>query len=159
MPRSPGTRRDLLSAAALGLLAGVYLLANRGYPLDTLATPGPGIFPLAVGLLLLGLALAQAATALRSGLDAASMPSGASWAGAAAWGRVLAMVVVLVAYAIAAGLIGFLPASLAAIFASSRLLGTRGWLRPLALAVSVTVAAHLIFVAWLGVPFPTGPFR
>ncbi len=67
MSRSPETRRDLLSAAGLAVLAGAYLLANRGYPLDTLATPGPGIFPLAVGLLMLGLAVAQAVAALRAG--------------------------------------------------------------------------------------------
>jgi hypothetical protein len=42
---------------------------------------------------------------------------------------------------------------------SSRLLGARDWLRPVVLALGVTVVAHVIFVAWLGVPFPTGLLR
>ena len=41
------------------MLALGYLLAGRRYPLDTLATPGPGIFPLAAGLALLALAVWQ----------------------------------------------------------------------------------------------------
>ena len=64
-------RRDALSAAGLAVLAVVYLVANRQYALDTLATPGPGVFPLAVGLLMLGLAACQAAVAMRSGAGAA----------------------------------------------------------------------------------------
>ena len=54
---SERSRRDQWSAAGLAVLALGYLLAGRQYPLDTLATPGPGIFPLAVGLALLALAI------------------------------------------------------------------------------------------------------
>ncbi len=159
MPRSPETRRDLLSAAALAVLAGAYLLANRGYPLDTLATPGPGIFPLAVGLLMLGLAAAQAVAAVRSHPDSAASTHAAPEAGGPARGRVLGMVALLIAYAGVAGAIGFLTASFGVVVVSSRLLGARDWTRPVALALGVTVAAHLIFVAWLAVPFPTGSLR
>ncbi len=56
---SERSRRDQWSAAGLAVLALGYLLAGRQYPLDTLATPGPGIFPLAVGLALLALAIWQ----------------------------------------------------------------------------------------------------
>ena len=64
--RSPEARRDLLSAGGLAVLAVAYLVANRAYPLDTLATPGPGVFPLAAGVLLLGLAAGQAVAAVRA---------------------------------------------------------------------------------------------
>ena len=49
--------RDRWSAAGLALLAIGYLLAARRYPLDTLATPGPGVVPLGSGLALLALAV------------------------------------------------------------------------------------------------------
>jgi len=55
----PAARRDHWSALGLAVLALGYLLAGRRYPLDTLATPGPGIFPLAAGLALLALAVWQ----------------------------------------------------------------------------------------------------
>jgi putative tricarboxylic transport membrane protein len=155
MLRRPETRRDLLSAAGLAALAAGYLVANRGYPLDTLATPGPGIFPLAVGMLMLALAAGQAVASVRSRPGAVTAPDVA----VGARGRVIALVALLVAYPLAAGVLGFFTASFGVIFVSSRLLGARDWLRPLALALGVTVAAHVIFVTWLGVPFPTGLLR
>jgi hypothetical protein len=157
MSRRPEARRDVLSAAGLAVLAGAYLLANRRYSLDTLATPGPGVFPLAVGVLILGLAAAQAAAAWRSRSEPTQ--SADVEAKTDRPGRAIAMASVLVAYAAAAGVVGFLTASFAAVLVSSRLLGARDWVRPIALAVGVAVAAHLIFVAWLGVPFPRGLLR
>ena len=155
MLRRPETRRDLLSAAGLAALAAGYLVANRSYALDTLATPGPGIFPLAVGVLMLALAAAQAVASGGSRPGAMTVPG----ATVGERGRVTAMVALLVGYPLAAGVLGFFSASFAVIFVSSRVLGARDWLRPLALALGVTVAAHLIFVTWLGVPFPTGLLR
>jgi hypothetical protein len=142
-------RRDLLSAGALAALAVAYLVANRAYPLDTLATPGPGIFPLAAGLLLLGLAAGQAVAAGRA-------PHPDPSAGGVAISRVVGLMAALVGYALAAGTLGFLTASFALVLAASRLLGAPGWLRPAALALGVTLGAYLIFVAWLGVPLPRG---
>jgi putative tricarboxylic transport membrane protein len=147
------------SAVALGALAGGYLIVNRAYPLDTLATPGPGVFPLGVGLLLIGLATAQAIAVARSRASKEPFNGPTLEAADVMRGRMLALAAVLVAYAAAAGVIGFLSASFGVVVASSRLLGARDWLRPLGLALAVTGAAHLIFVVWLGVPFPTGRLR
>ena len=152
MPRSPEARRDLLSAGSLAVLAIAYLAANRAYSLDSLATPGPGVFPLAAGTLLLGAAVGQAVAAARARPATASSP-----AEGPAGRRVLALMAVLVAYPIAAAAIGFLTASFAVVLASSRLLGTRDWLRAAALALGVTAGAHVLFVVWLGVPLPSGP--
>lgn len=152
MPRSPEARRDLLSAGGLAVLAIAYLAANRAYPLDTLATPGPGVFPLAAGTLLLGAAVGQAVVAARARPATASSPVEGP-----AGRRVLALMAVLVAYPFAAAAIGFLTASFAVVLASSRLLGTRDWLRAAVLALGVTAAAHVLFVVWLGVPLPSGP--
>ena len=49
--------RDRWSAVGLALLALAYLLAARRYPLDTLATPGPGIVPVIAGVALLAVAI------------------------------------------------------------------------------------------------------
>jgi hypothetical protein len=154
MPHGPGARRDVQSAAGLGLVALAYLVASRRYPLDTLAAPGPGVFPLAAGALALVLAVGQVARALVRGEDA----PGARAPGAGGR-RLAAMVVLLVAYAAAVGTAGFLASSVVLVFVSSRLLGQPGWLRPAALALGVTAAAWAIFVAWLGVPLPAGVLR
>jgi hypothetical protein len=153
--------RDLASAAGLAALAIAYLVAGRAYPLDTLAAPGPGVFPLAVGVLLLGLAIGQGGAALRRGRDPGSpapgVPRPEPTDERSGSGRVLALTGVLVAYAAATGLIGFLTASFALVLASSRLLGAHDWLRPALLAGGVTAAAYVIFVLWLAVPLPRGP--
>jgi hypothetical protein len=155
MRRSREARRDLLSAGGLAVFAVAYLVANRTYPLDTLATPGPGVFPLAAGLLLLGVATGQAAVAQRARPEPAAPPAPPDEAGSARR-RVWALGAVLGGYVMAAGAVGFLEASFALVFAASRLLGAPGWLRPAALALAATVAAYVLFVAWLGVPLPRG---
>jgi putative tricarboxylic transport membrane protein len=142
------TRRDRWSAVGLALVATAYLVFGRAYSLDTLAALGPGAFPLAVGLVLLALAVWQFAAAGRriapSGPPTAPPRSRAS----------LVMAGVLVVYAAVLPRIGFLVASSALVFVSARLMGLDGWWRPVVLAVGVSVAARVLFVTWLGVPLP-----
>jgi hypothetical protein len=141
-------RRDRWSAAGLGLLAVAYLLVGREYPLDTLAAPGPGVFPLAAAIALAVLAAWQLVAAGRH-------PSAPAAAAAASAQRApLVMAVALVAYAAALPRLGFLPTSFALVVVAARLMGLPGWWRPGALALGVTAGSRLIFVHWLGVPLP-----
>jgi putative tricarboxylic transport membrane protein len=157
MPPRPEVRRELWSAVGLAVLAVAYLAANRAYPLDSLATPGPGVFPLAVGALMLGAAAAQAAAAVRIRPPAAAAAAPPDRAEGRAGRQVLALTAVLVGYPLAASWAGFLTASFLMVLITSRLLGAPGWWRPTALALGVTAAAYAIFVVWLGVPLPSGP--
>jgi len=142
----PAARRDHWSALGLGLLALGYLLAGRRYPLDTLATPGPGIFPLAAGLALLALAVWQFVSAGRSAPDPAD--------GGGVPRAPVIMSAVLVLYAAALPVLGFLLTSFALVIVAARLMGLDGWWRPAALALGVTAASRLLFGSWLGVPLP-----
>jgi Tripartite tricarboxylate transporter TctB family len=150
------TRRDRWSAVGLAAIALSYLLAGRGYALDTFATPGPGVFPLAGGLALLAVAVWQFATAGSTAGSTTADPRPAAGTadrpGAARPRTPLIMAVVLVAYAAALPVVGFLPASFVLVVVAARLLGLPGWWRPAALALGVTVASRVIFVSWLGVP-------
>jgi hypothetical protein len=167
--------RDRWSAAALAVLALAYLAANRGYPLDTLAAPGPGVFPLATGLVLLVLAAGQFAMAGRRSsrgsageAGAASGPPGPGPAPAPLPARpveppdrraVIALMAALVVHAATVQTVGFFTASFALVVVASRLMGVRGWWGPAALATGVCLASHVIFVAWLAVPLPAGLLR
>ena len=144
-PRS-AARRDQWSALGLAVLALGYLLGGRRYPLDTLATPGPGIFPLAAGVALLALAIWQLLAARRSApdpVDGGAMPRAP-----------LIMSAALALYAATMPVLGFTLPSLALVFVAARLMGLAGWWRPAALALGVTVASRVLFVTWLGVPLP-----
>ena len=140
--------RDRWSAVGLALLALGYLFAARRYPLDTLATPGPGIFPLMAGVGLLAAALWQLAG--NAATPVASEPPTAPPGRAAP----AITAIVLVLYAIAFPRVGFLASSFALVVVASRLMGLAGWWRPAALALGITAASHLVFARWLGVPLP-----
>jgi hypothetical protein len=140
-------RRDRWSAVALAALAVAYLLIGRDYPLDTLAAPGPGVFPLATGVALLALSLYQLAAAGRR--PAAVEPAEAPRSRPA-----LAMAAALIVYAAALPRLGFLVTSFALVLVAARLMGLAGWWRPSLLALGVTLACRVIFVTWLRVPLP-----
>jgi len=153
--------RDRWSAAGLALLAIVYLVIARRYPLDTLATPGPGVMPLIAGVALFATAISIFIVAItaRPARDA----GGLSETGAAptrpiessrALSSPLVLAAALVLYAALLPRLGFIASSFALVVLGSRLMGARGWWRPVALALGVTVAAHLLFARWLGVPLP-----
>ena len=146
MSPRPAARRDHWSALGLAILALGYLLAGRRYPLDSLATPGPGIFPLAAGLALLALAIWQLVAAGRS----APAPAG----GGAVPRAPLIMSAALVLYAAALPVLGFLLTSFALVIVAARLMGLDDWWRTAALALGVTAASRLLFGTWLGVPLP-----
>ena len=146
MSPRPAARRDHWSALGLAVLALGYLLAGRRYPLDTLATPGPGMFPLAAGLALLALAVWQLVAAGRSAPDLAG--------GGAVPRAPLIMSAVLVLYAAALPVLGFLLTSFALVIVAARLMGLDVWWRAAALALGVTAASRLLFGTWLGVPLP-----
>lgn len=146
MSPRPAARRDHWSALGLAVLALGYLLAGRRYPLDTLATPGPGIFPLAAGGALLALAVWQFVSAGRAAPDPAD--------GGAMPRAPLIMSAVLVLYAAALPVLGFQLTSFALVIVAARLMGLDGWWRPAALALGVTAASRLLFGTWLGVPLP-----
>ena len=138
--------RDRWSAVGLALLAIGYLLAARRYPLDTLTTPGPGIFPLMAGMGLLAVALWQ--------LAAKADASGGPPAGPRGLAASAVTGLVLILYAIAFPRVGFLVSSFALVVVVSRLMGLAGWWQPAALALGVTAASHAVFARWLGVPLP-----
>jgi putative tricarboxylic transport membrane protein len=150
--------RDRWSALGLAVIALGYLLAGRRYALDTLASPGPGVFPLASGLALLALAAWQFAAAGRIArpptADALAAAGTALPPGTTRRRTALIMAAVLVLYAATLPVVGFLLASFVLVVVASRLMGLSGWWRPAALALGVVVVSRVVFVTWLRVPLP-----
>jgi hypothetical protein len=150
--------RDRWSALGLAVIALGYLLAGRRYALDALASPGPGVFPLAGGLVLLAVAAWQFATAGRSAgaptAEARATAHAADPAEVAPRRRPLIMAAVLVLYAATLPVVGFLLASFVLVVVAARLMGLPGWWRPAALALGVVAVSRVVFVTWLGVPLP-----
>jgi ABC-type nickel/cobalt efflux system permease component RcnA len=68
------------------------------------------------------------------------------------------MFAVLVAYVAALPYLGFLPATALFVLVLLRSLGTYSWGRTLVLAAVMAVVSHVVFIHWLGMPLPAGPF-
>jgi hypothetical protein len=144
-----------VTAAALAALALAYLYASRQYPLDTLAAPGPGVFPLVTGLALLVLAACQAiADVVRRRRGGEERVTG--YRSPYQRRAPVFMAVLLAAYAACVPVLGFLASSGALVVLAARLMGLSSWRQSVALAAGVTVAVYVVFVLWLGVPLPRG---
>jgi hypothetical protein len=138
--------RDRRLALGLAALALLYLAAGRRYPLDTLAAPGPGVFPVAAGAALLLVA---------AWLFVVAPSAGAARLDEGPWSRpALVIAAALVSYAALLPLAGFAVTSFALVVVAAWCMGLPGWWRPLALGAGVAAAARVLFVWWLGVPLP-----
>jgi hypothetical protein len=156
-------RRDLRASLALVAVGVAYLAYAARYPMDTLATPGPGIFPRAVGALVAALAAWQAVraalaqTARRSG---EAHPPGSETADGAPpdadeWKPML-MVAIIVVYLLVVSGLGFLVSTGILVVACSKLMATPGWRSPVLLALGAALSCYVIFEVWLKVPLPRG---
>lgn len=143
-------------AAILLLLFGVFVSReSRELAYWTANAPGPGFLPFWLGVLL---ALSAAAILARASAAAGARPHPGRAPEAVAWGRVAALLGLTTAACAAGLVIGFVPA--VGVFIGV----TLTYLRPGAARANWTIASiapaivWLVFVRWLAVPLPAGPF-
>jgi hypothetical protein len=137
---------------ALAVLAatGVYLATAWPLPQGTAARPGPGLFPVAVGLFGMLVALTWVASALRRAPAAAgpSIP-------ADGFGRVSATALALVGFCLVLPWLGYAIVAFLFVGALLRRLGA-GWTGTLLLALGSAAVSYYLFAVLLGVPLPRG---
>ena len=156
-------RRGWLAAsvAFLALFAGTAYMASKLALLDALG-PGPGFFPLVLGLLGAALALLLIAQVAR-------MPSGATpaaGAGApedfipdgAASGRIIGLIVLLAAAFVALDPLGYRLTALLFITLTLLVLGVRNVPAIVVVALAGSFGVFHSFYYWLKVPLPIGGF-
>ncbi|MFP5071649.1 tripartite tricarboxylate transporter TctB family protein [Pseudonocardia nantongensis] len=142
-PAGPVT--NLVVAAVVVALGVAAAVGATALGLGTPAEPGPGTWPLIVGVLLLALGATLAGTARRSA-DAERFTRSSV--------DVLLGVVTMVVFVGVIGYIGFeIPAALLA-FVWLRVLGREGWRLSAITSVAVVVAFYLVFVVGLSVDIP-----
>ena len=144
---------------AVGL---VYGSMAMNMPRGSLAYPGPGLFPMVVGVFLIATALAcllqEILPRMRSKDPAvSSLPSEAP---AAAEERNAAKTVqltaLMVGYIFVLKPLGFPLAICAFLVLAIRIFGYRKWLPTLAMAALISVISYVSFVIWLKVALPLG---
>ncbi|WP_175479007.1 tripartite tricarboxylate transporter TctB family protein [Rubrimonas cliftonensis] len=137
-------RKDLLAGLAALALGAAVVWISLDYRLGTPARMGPGMFPLALGVVLSLSGLGAALFALRSVEPAPAL-------------RVRAMLAVtgaLVLFALTVERLGFIPASVILIFVSGLAETPVQWRALALLSVILAPAAYALFVVFLGIPAP-----
>jgi putative tricarboxylic transport membrane protein len=158
------TRKELTSSLVLILFGVGYLLCNTKYPLDQWANPGPGVFPLMVGAVLVVLAFYQLIQSIRKPKPAEATTSDErgihSLIGSLREGKTetkpLIMIAVFILYLMMVRWVGFFVSDFLFVVITSRLMGARDWGRPIALSAGVNIFCYFLFEVWLKLSFPRG---
>jgi putative tricarboxylic transport membrane protein len=141
---------ERLLALAVLAASGVYVANALPLPRGTAARPGPGFFPLAVGVFGAAVALTWVVNTLR---QAPASASGAALADGR--GRVITTAALLVGFCLLLPWTGYPLAAFLFAGLLLRGLGAR-WRAALGIAVAGAVASSYIFGVLLGVPLPRG---
>lgn len=158
------TRKELTSSLILFLFGVGYLLCNTKYPLDQWANPGPGVFPLMVGAVLAILASYQLIQSFRKSKPTEETTSDErgihslieSLREGKTETKPLFMIVVFILYLMMVKWVGFFVSNSLFVIITSRLMGARGWGRPIALSAGVNIFCYFLFEVWLKLFFPRG---
>lgn len=146
-------RYDFISGLfLLGVSGGACIVAYRlGF--DDIRNPGPGLIPFGVAVLL---GLMSAGLLIRSFLEGESRMKDVFKG--IAWERVIVTLVGLIGYGIFFNSLGFSTSNFLLMMLLLGAVSRMKWRWALLTSFMTVLCAYLIFVAWLGVPFPAGSF-
>ncbi len=159
-------RKEIVGGIAVILFGVVFLVYNKQYPMDTMANPGPGIFPLIIGAVLVGLGAWQLFLDLvrparsdceEKGRGKVSIRSlRGCFQKENAERSVLLMIGTFIVYLLSMKWAGFFCSNFIFVILASRIMGARNWGCPIALSAGINVFGYLLFEVWLKLSFPRG---
>ncbi len=141
------------AATILILFAVLYLATAAHLPLGARHQPGPGIYPILVGLLMLGSSIGLALQAMLGGQAARAQ---VEWPTGIAARRMLAVAGASAGYILLLPYVGDAVAGVATALLVLRVMGMRRWWVAWALAVGLALTFHYVFVVLLSIPLPRG---
>jgi hypothetical protein len=145
-----GLRDDQVSGAALALAGAAIAWQSWQYPMGSVAAPGPGYLPFALGI---ALCACGALVALAGGR---SLPF--RWQRFDDGPKGLAILAGLAFAALALERLGYRITIAVLLVYYLRVLERRPWARTLVLTAIVSLGSYDLFARWLRVPLPVGMF-
>lgn len=146
---------DLISGLFLMILSvGTCFIAHR-LGLGHIHNPGPGLIPFGVAAILF---LMSVGLVLRSLFEAIKGPQAKEVFKGIEWGRVVLVLCALLGYGVAFNFLGFRICTFLLMVLFLGVVGRLKWWLTIAISLFTVLCAYLIFVVWLGCPFPQGPF-
>jgi cytochrome c oxidase subunit IV len=145
---------------AVGLVYGIMAL---NMPRGRLSYPGPGLFPMIIGIFLIATALGcllQEILSRKKRGEGSSAPSLPNEDSAAPAGRnvkkTFQLMALMIGYILALKPLGFLISICAFLVVAIRIFGYRRWVPALAMASVIAGISYVSFILWLKVPLPLG---
>lgn len=149
--------RESIFIGFVWLALGVFLaIASTSYDLGEFLAPGPGAYPLLLGILMIVLSL----TLILTGRLPGKSPSQANTAPSArspGWSRVALIILILTSAAVCFELIGYLFTFFLMILCLMVVGSTRSWRQIFVASFLSTLGVYLVFVLLLKQHLPTGP--
>ena len=157
-------RKDIAGSLVLILFSLTFLIYTTRYPLDDWENPGPAVFPLLLGGVLLFLAVWQLIRAFLSpkapdrlrGKGSMIIAVKAFFLDNQGEAKVLIMTALLVLYILMMQWIGFFVSTFLLVILASRLMEAKDWVRPIVLSAGVCLFCYFLFVVWIKLSFPRG---
>jgi putative tricarboxylic transport membrane protein len=129
----------------------IYFATALGYPMGTLAQPGPGRFPVIVGALLIIASIGSFfGDWLKPTPGEVSLPKGKEL------GRVIAIIAGAIAYVIILPYVGHVLSSMVLVFVVLQSMGLSSWLSKIGITIAVALGSYYLFDVLLQVPLPKG---
>jgi putative tricarboxylic transport membrane protein len=133
------------------ILSIIYLIGALGYPMGTAEQPGPGRYPLLVGILLIIASVGNLVnTLLKPATEKLDLPVGKDL------GRVLAVTGGTGAYIILLPYAGHLLASFVMVFVALQAMGLSSWPMKVGFTIAMALGSYYLFDVILMVPLPKG---
>lgn len=135
------------------IFSGSYLLKSLSIPYGRISEPGPGIFPVGVGILMTLLTFFNFIKffhGVPSKKTGESLPQGKDFY------RWIGILLVLVFYGVFLGVLGYILSSIILLMLVLFLLGMNGWIRIVLISILTSVISYYLFSIILDVPLPRG---
>jgi hypothetical protein len=148
------TRLSQIIYICLWILAVSYFFLAIKLPLGTMDRPGPGFYPIGVGLTLIFLGSILLRRSFRKPIASESyensFPQGENLT------RVTAVTLVLFLFVLSLKPFGFAFCCFSLLVAVLKLLGMKGWMKIVIASLSVSIIFYFVFNNLLDIPLPLG---
>lgn len=131
------------------VLGVIITFVSWGYGFVSLRRPGPGLYPVFIGVMICIFTLCILVSTLR-------FKSGKPVLDGQGVKKLILMAVTFCLWIAAMPLLGYVVVTFLATYAFCKIMALEGWWKPLALSGGTTLFVYLMFDYWLYVDFPRG---
>jgi putative tricarboxylic transport membrane protein len=131
------------------------ILGSLAYPFGSWSHPGPSFLPLLCGVIMATLSLVVFGQAIIKDRVEAKRKEESSFF-TARWGKLIAALLILFAYAFFLEILGFLMMTFVFMLFTLKVVEPTKWRTTLLSSVLATIVSYFLFESWLKVPMPKG---